>query len=285
MGLKAIGLIVFLFICSNAFAKESAIKVCGEPWAPYFYSLSSDEKLEDKTPQGVNVDLFKAISEIIGIEFEPQLIPWSRCLKNTENYKSIGKHEVASDATFNDSRAEHYYFVGPLYSAPSSLFFSYSEYPNGVVNPVTQKLVTSMDELKHFKICGMQGWNYEIYTSAYGIPQENIIYSTHNNIDSLLQLLAHGRCNVFETQASLIAGGLATGKVTHFEEVGCQKLDMAPVNFYLMVSKQSPRAEKLVTLINQAIISLKQSGRHQEIVEAHISSVLGGKEQSLIACM
>ncbi|EGU59409.1 hypothetical protein VINI7043_13696 [Vibrio nigripulchritudo ATCC 27043] len=280
-------LLVNLFVVLSVHASntEMPIRVCGKPWAPYFYLDPNPSVGERPKVQGINIELFNAINQDTDLDFLSEVIPWKRCLHNTEKFSSLRKHEVATDATYNASRGEKYHFVGPIYSAPIAIFYSRRAFPNGVINPETKKAVTKVKELKHFEICGMAGWNYEIYTSKYGIPQENIITTVHGGLTSVMKMLQQERCQILETQVSIVAGSISTGKLSLPKDIRCQRLIEKPVDFYLMISRQSPRAKELVTKINASLVKLKTNGDHQTIFDTYMKSVIGDDPNSLLDCL
>lgn len=280
-----------IIILSLVFAQQARasapnnIKTCGESWPPYYYENTGKDNGAQSQVIGINIAMFEAISEITGLSFSHKIIPWNRCLYNTENFNDVQIEEIAMDATFSSKRAEKYHYVGPIYNASNALFYSVEAFPNGVINPESGKLVTKYQELKHFSICGIAGWNYDIYTDKYGIPKENIVTSTQGGSNQVMKMLDIKRCQVFEAQTPIIAGGIATNEIQLPPTIRCQPLNEKPVNFYMMLSKQSPRASSLHVALTQALVELREKGKYQEILTDYFAKLLSEKQSRIMDCM
>jgi len=274
-------LISLLLIAGQVYAEET-VRICGEPFAPYFYQ--SDEN-DQSTVVGVDVDILNSISEITGLKFKFEILPWKRCLNNVENFDKLGLQEIAIDATYNASRAEKYYFAGPLYSADIHLFYSKKKFPDGPIVDENGTVISKVNQMQNFSICGLSGHNYEVYYKKHGIPENVVIHKTSGGLASVLQMISAGRCDVFETQATLVAGATITGNLELPNDMGCVKMDENSPKFYMMISKSSTRAENLLVQIDQAIIGLQELGKLERIEKEAMQGKLSDLVKSNLSCL
>ena len=274
--------IISLILTTSQLYADDVVKICGEPFAPYFYPTNSNGQ---PSVDGIDVDILNSISEITDLEFENEIIPWKRCLSNVENFGRDGLHEIAIDATYNSSRAEKYYFAGPIYAADIHLFYSKKKFPEGPIVNESGSLITKVNQMQYFSICGVMGHNYEVYYTKHGIPREVNIQQTGGGLTGVMQMISANRCEVYETQATLVAGAVISKKLKLPEDLGCVKLDESAPNFYMLISKTSPRAEKLLAQIDQAITGLRESGELMRIEKNGMQSRLSDSVKSMLDCL
>ena len=273
--------ICLLLATSQTYADE-VVSICGEPFSPYFYQTDSSEQ---SNVVGVDVDILKAISELTGLKFKNEIIPWKRCLKNVEEFDRVGQHEIAIDATFNASRAEKFYFAGPIYSADIHLFYSRSKFPGGPISKENNNVISKINQMQNFSICGISGYNYEVYYQKHGIPEDVVIQKTGGGLSSVLKMISADRCEVFETQATLVAGAIITQGLEVPGDLNCIKMDESSPEFYMMISRSSPRAEKLLAQIGQAIIELRETGELKRIEKEAMDQLLPESVKSILSCL
>jgi polar amino acid transport system substrate-binding protein len=234
------------------------VSICGETLPPFLYE-SGDASQETRNVAGIHVENFRLLAELTGLEFAFSVLPWKRCLYYVDNYSEPGDHEITIDATFNTERAEKFHYVGPLYAMGTAVFYSRHRFPDGPISKKTGSVISWINEMQHFSICGMLGWNYEGYYSRHGFPRSVKVIRTPAGFQGLFSMLSAGRCDLVETQSVLVLGAMMTGELEMPKDIACSKLNEVPQKFYLMVSRKSPRAEELVTRLSTALIYLQRT--------------------------
>ncbi len=248
-------LAVIMLLPTRTVFANSPVSVCGESWAPYIYE-SKDHNRQSQDVVGIHPANFRLITNITDLEFRFSVLPWKRCLHSVENYSKPGDHEIAVDATFSAERAEEYHLVGPLYSLSTAVFYSRTRYPGGPFSKRFGRVVSSIADMRDFSICGLLGWNYESYYLEHGIPRSVTLAKTPAGIQGALSMVSRQRCDLTEIHPVLVLGAMLTGALQIPADITCRKLTGEPENFYLMVSRQSPRAKELVTHLSSALIFL-----------------------------
>jgi polar amino acid transport system substrate-binding protein len=249
--------ITLLLPVTNGFA-ATPVSICGEPWPPFLYETGGD-KQENKDIAGIHLENFQLLAELTGLEFTFDLLPWKRCMFNVENYAKPGDHEIAIDASFNTERAEKFHLVGPMYAMGTAVFYSRKRFPDGPLSKKTGRVISWINEMQHFSICGLLGWNYEMYYVEHGIPRSNKVIRSPAGYQGMFSMLSKGRCELVETHPALVLGEMISGELEMPKGITCSKLNEEPEKFYLMVSRKSPRAEELVTRLSTALIYLKRT--------------------------
>jgi polar amino acid transport system substrate-binding protein len=236
----------------NCFAEEP-VSICGEPAAPFLYETKGDDP-KIKEIAGLHLENFGLLEELTGLKFTFEVLPWKRCLNYLDNYSKPGDHEIAIDATFNTKRAEKFYYVGPMYALGTAVFYSRNRFPDGPISKKTGKVISWINEMQHFSICGILGWNYEMYYVEHGIPRSVKVMETPAGYQGAFSMLSNGRCELIETHPALVLGAMMSGDLDMPKDIACSKMKEEPEKFYLMVARKSPRAEELVTRLSTALI-------------------------------
>ena len=254
--LFALGIALMLPV-KNSFA-EAPVSVCGEPWAPFFYeSGGNDQKTKEAT--GLNVENFRLLEELTGLKFTFEVLPWKRCLHGLDNYSKPGDQEIATDAGFSTERAEKYYYVGPMYALGTAVFYSRNLFPDGPLSKKTGKVISRITEMQDYSICGILGWNYEMYYVEHGMPRSVEIIRTPAGYQGAFGMVSRGRCDLIEIHPALVLGAIATGELDMPEDIACLKLYKEHMKFYMMIARKSPRAKELVTRLSKAVIYLQRT--------------------------
>ncbi len=236
----------------------SPVLICGESLPPFLYELGEDSQ-ETRHVTGIHVGNFRLLTELTGLEFAFSVLPWKRCLYYVDNYSKPGDYEIALDATFNTERAEKFHYVGPLYTIGTAVFYSRHRFPDGPISKKTGRVISWINEMQHFSICGMLGWNYEGYYSRHGFPRSVKVIRTPAGYQGMFSMLSKGRCDLVETQSALVLGAMMAGELEMPKDIACSKLNEVPQKFYMMVAKKSPRAEALVTRLSKALKHLQDT--------------------------
>ncbi|WP_104399521.1 substrate-binding periplasmic protein [Vibrio penaeicida] len=266
------------------------VQVCSESWAPFYYEVSQKPvvKEENKRPTsnivGINIDILEATANQHQFEFQYRLMPNKRCLHNSQKFGHESRFEITTDITYSEEKAKEFYFIGPIYTLSRAIFYSEDDFPKGLFNPLSGGRLTTLREMKHFDVCESGGRVIENYIEKRTHLEDEIISIHKSGLSSMIMMLKHGRCEIMEIPAPIIAGSIATGEVTLPNDVVCQPLNEDDVRFYFLISKRSPRAEKLVTAINQTLISLKQSSLYDEIIAYYYNELHNKNSRAITAC-
>ena len=264
-----------IFPITKGFA-STPVAICGEPFAPFLYETGGNGQ-EKKNVAGINLDNFRLLAELTGLDFNFSVLPWKRCKFYVENYSKPGDHEIAIDASFNTDRAERFHFVGPMYVLGTAVFYSRKRFPNGPLSKKTGRVISSINEMQDFSICGMLGWNYEMYYTEHGIPRSVEVIRTSAGYQGMFSMLSKGRCDLVETHPALVLGAMITGELEMPKDIVCNKLNKEPQKFYMMIARKSPRAEALVTRLSKALKHLKDT---QQFITANDKEFFPASESS-----
>ena len=187
---------------------------------------------------------------------------WKRCLIEVDNFGTNGKFEVFFDGSYNESRAEKYYLTAPIYTTHQGLFYSAAKYPDGPD-------VKSVADLKNFSICGVSGNNYDVY----GLVDSDI-KTWAKRLNLALKMMAHSRCDLVVNSMEPVYGSKLTGvSLIPDGVIGKPIPGVLPTKFYIFVGKTSPRAYELLTMINQAIAILQNTGVSDRILDKYMSKI------------
>jgi len=242
---------------SKGFAAAPVV-ICGEPWPPFLYETGDDEQ-GNKAIAGSHLKNLPLLEEATELEFSINLIPWKRCLSQVENYSQPGDPEIAIDASFSKERAAKFYYVGPMYTIGTAVWFSRNRFPDGPLSKKTGKVISWINEMQHYSICGNLGWNYDMYYVEHGIPRSNEIIRSPGGLQGMFSMLSKGRCDLVETHPELVMGSMIIGELKLPKDIACNKMQEEPEAFYLLIAKKSPRAEELVTRLSTALIYLQRT--------------------------
>ncbi len=255
--------IILLLPVTKGFANEP-VSICGEAFAPFFYETGGNGQ-EMKIVAGLHMENFRLLEEFTGLEFTFDVLPWKRCMHYVDNYSKLGDYEIAIDATFNTERAEKFHYVGPMYALGTAVFYSRNQFPNGPLSKKTGRVISSINEMQHFSICGMLGWNYEMYYTEHGIPRSVEVIRTPAGYQGMFGMLSKGRCELVETHPALVLGAKIIGELEMPKDIACIKLIKEPQKFYMMITRKSPRAETLVTRLSAALKYLKDTPQFRTV--------------------
>jgi polar amino acid transport system substrate-binding protein len=236
-------------------ATKNVVSICddGAGWPPFTYLTDVSGKSEIV---GFTVDVLNAIFIKAGITFSIVLQPWKRCLEEVEGgvYK-----QMLLNASYNKKRAEIYLFSDPIYATEPYYFYSKKRFPEGLK-------ITSPEDLKKYKVCGLLGYNYQIY----GLGDKQVDTSTQT-FDSLIPKLKLNRCDLFIEQYEIIAGFGIIKNHNYLEEkwLGYAPLPyMKPTSFYMLFTRNK-KGEQLQIIVNNGLKYLKASGYYQMLLRRY----------------
>jgi len=239
---------------------DELVSVCSESTAPFVYeSIDGDQGKEGIS--GLHIENLALLENSTGLKLEFRLLPWKRCLYSVENYAEPGDYEIALNAAYNEERAEKFHLVGPLYTFNTAVFYSRDKHPDGPIVNESGEIVSRLSDLKDFSVCALLGWNLEIFYTKHGFPRSVKFEQTAGGFQSAFDMISNDRCDMIQAPPTIVFGEIGMERLNMPKDLACITLDEPPENFYLLVSKNSPRAEELVTKLGAAIIRLQNLGQ------------------------
>lgn len=236
----------------------ATIHICddGAEWPPYtFYKRSGGAATKELT--GFAVDVVTAILQKAGMHADIKLLPWARC--QNELLTGTG-YQMALNASYNDTRARLYHLSRPYYRTTNYYFYSKKARPAGL-------RIVQLSDLRHHKVCGLYGYNYE----TYGLPAGSIDQGSYD-FPTLIAKIHAGRCDLFVEKYEVMAGFTATGQPFLADsQLGREPVPgMTPTEFYMMISRQAPHAEALLKTINDSLAELEASGQLARLAKKYL---------------
>ncbi len=257
--MRALSGLIFILACcwfSAVSAQDKPITVCADadppPWT--YWKLDGEGK-KTREVIGSSVELVTAAFALIGktVVFSGEL-PWKRCLYEVEE-QTI---DFAMDAYFDTERAKTFDYSVHYNTLTPQIFYLKS-------TPVS---ITSVNDLKKYRGCGINGFSYV----HYGLSLRDLDLGAGH--DSLYRKLHAKRCDYFVEELEVIAGYNLIGKhylddadIAHGPVPGAS----APAK-YLLTAKNG-RNSGLLKQLNLAIVELIRSGKAEEAWNRHAAGL------------
>jgi polar amino acid transport system substrate-binding protein len=239
-------MIVLLLFSAEAPAEVRLVIGAGE-WPPYTSEKDAHAGLLNR----VVVESYYAV----GIDVEIVFLPWARAIAMAE------RGEITATCCWfgNEDRRQRFLLTEPLYDV-HYVFFHLKDYEFDW---------NDFDDLKGVSIGGIHeyyyGHEFTEYESAGRLHVERVPSDEIN-----FRKLMAGRIDLYPVAG--IESGYALLK-EQFTEDERLKISYHPKNFmedprmYLLVSKHHPDAENLLSLFNQGLAMIKESGLYYEMVD------------------
>ena len=204
---------------------------------------------------GLGYTLLRQILAKNGWHLELELLPLRRCQQEV----AIGKNfQLIITSSPNPERLQRYRVTDAYDETHSHAFYLRSRFPDAA--PVREKR-----DLRKFKVCGIAGHNF----AMLDLPAGHIDMGAEN-YPAVFQMLRSGRCDVVPYSLESIAGLRLVGMdVLGSGDIAYSPIaDVEPTPLVMMVAKSYRHGDALVTLINQELAALRQSGELQRLQEA-----------------
>lgn len=224
-----------LSLSSAALAGEAPVQIClgeGNEWPPYTYWERQGGKIDQSRLTGAATTMVLDALQQLGLQHRIQYLPWARVQQELAEFASNNRCELTWDASYKPERAAYAHYSVPLYQTHLGLFYSARRFNQPPSTPAA---------LPAKRFCGVIGYNY----APYGVVQEP---------------------QRFPSEIEPLTSGIALGIYQGHAELRSLRLDIRK-NFYLLVSKGSPRGEQLVNQLNQIFIASQESGQHAELLQ------------------
>ncbi|GAA3943529.1 substrate-binding periplasmic protein [Litoribacillus peritrichatus] len=237
---------------------NTTVTICDDEnlWPPYTFIRESASQPE---VTGAMIELVDAIFKHSQLTYSLSLTPWKRCLYQVEHYSGAPAYEVFINGSFSEERAAKFLVSDRVYSSGAAYFYSQKTFPNG---PDIKRLADAKD----YTICGVHGYSYEMFN----ITADHIAISA-GDLHAAFRLLKNNRCEIILNAYSVPFGSKFTDKPMIDDTIKARIFDELPhQQFHIFISRQSPRAEKLVSQINRSIQYLKNSGQADKIFRQYL---------------
>lgn len=256
---------------AGAVSERLSIAICDDEneWPPYSYFKRVDGQ---KTPQlaGYAVAVIHEIFTRRAVEYRIDMIPWPRCMAVATLGKQYG---MVLNLSYNEERTRSFLLSRPYYATTSYYYYSRRNHPHGLA-------IASVADVRKYRVCGVQGYNYEGYGLAAGEVDQGA-----KNFPALISKMQLGRCALFLEKGEVMAGYAAIGKDYLADpDIGKAPIPgMKPDQFYFGISKRFARAEEIRMLINEELQLMEANGKLAELWRK--ASAPGGKPASGAAFM
>ena len=254
------GLVFIVLLWMTPVHAKSPVPICigsGSEWAPYTHYTRVNGKIDKTKLTGAAFDLIHEAFGLMKMTYEVKIMSWKRVQKEVAEYGTHGRCEMSWDASYKPERAEKFYYTAPLYRTHLGVFYSRKRFQNGLY-------LQSLDDLNRYQLCGVLGYNYSKFKLKTNIDTGS------KTVEKALQKVKRGRCELFLSSIEPVYGGVFIGAHVIPEGIESFPIPGLEKTFYAFVSKTSPRAEHLLTQLNQAIIILQGSGRAETIFKVYL---------------
>ncbi|MBB5206356.1 polar amino acid transport system substrate-binding protein [Inhella inkyongensis] len=239
-----------------AVAQADTVGVCFDEadHTPYLF--------RDATGQwrGATLDLARAALARAGYTLKALPMPWSRCVREVEEFGSRRSAEMLLYASLNPERERKFLASVPVHQIQGGFWYSSRHRPQA-------DLPRSWVELARYRLCGMFGHNYA-WLAGYGISQ---IDSGALNLRAVLEKLERGRCDFVLSALEPVRGAAQLGFVQLPAELAFLPYpDRGPISQHLLLTRQSPRVADLHSRLNQALQALQANGEADRIYQGYL---------------
>jgi arginine/ornithine transport system substrate-binding protein len=241
--------ITFLLFSSGAGLAAEKLRIANEgAYHPFNYIDPSGEL------KGFDVDIAKAICEVMGVEPEFVVQDWDGMIPGllAKKYETI-----ISSMSITEERKKAVNFTGPYYQVPARF-----------VAPEGSGLVISKEGLKGKKIGVQRATTYANYLEAkFGDTVEIVYYDTmdNHNLD-----LKTGRIDAVLSQAYFMGEWLKKPDGKGFEFVGEPVTDVQYIGYGAGIAVRKEDTE-LLQRLNDALDKIIADGTHKSISRKYFS--------------
>jgi polar amino acid transport system substrate-binding protein len=230
-----------------------AISICDDEneWPPYsYYQRVGGKKTANLT--GFAVAVINDIFSRRGVDYNIDLIPWPRCLAVTTLGKDYG---MVLNMSYNAERAKSFFFSRPYYATTAYYYYSRRNHPGGLP-------VATAADISKYRVCGVQGYNYE----GYGLGPGEVDQGAKDFV-ALISKVQLGRCALFMEKDEVMMGYAAIGKNYLADpDIGKAPIPgLKPMLFYFGISKRYSHAEEVHAMIDEELQQMESNGRLAEL--------------------
>jgi polar amino acid transport system substrate-binding protein len=226
----------------------------GAEWPPYSYYQRQDGRPTD-TIIGFSVDVIDHIFKQAGVPYRLTLLPWKRCMREVAKGQ---RYQMFLSGGRNPERDRTYYVSEAYYQMHPSYLFSTAHHPDGLI-------ITGRDDLKQFKVCGIQGYNYVVF----GLADNEIDTGTHD-YEALIKKILNGRCELSIDRLEILLGFKAIGKdfISH-PDLAYRTIPGEPAEPFHMMFTRNTVGRDLKRIVDAGLQKLRQSGELDVILKKY----------------
>lgn len=227
-------------------AAAKVLLVTGE-YAPY-----TSEKLPDK---GRFVLIVAAVLQEADIEYEIRFYPWARCQEMVRTGQAWASFPYGYSAT----TARTYLLSEPILSARHKYFYLKTNQAIAANEDELQELAAFKDHV----FGGANGYWYGSRTDLAALELTKIQWA--DDIYGLVRMLHSRRIDVF-IEDDLVGWEVINRLYqAQQDQFATLERDAKLMDYFLIVSKQYPRSEELLTKFNDALRRLEENGTLQRL--------------------
>ena len=232
-------------------------------WEPYQYKKSypTGSRLS-----GMDIDLVMALSKKVGMDIDYQQISWAEHQENLMD----GDMDMASGATFTDTRAEYAYFSVPYRFEENSLFVKIDSDKTLKFDTISEFL--TQVRLQNFVLGVIKGF-------IYADPQINVFINDPSNKDIIRQYDEDHKTleALIDNQIDGMLSDRIVGAAAILNRPDSKSVKEVPLGIktpiHLMFSKESVPVD-VVDRFNREIKSFSSSEEYKNIVKTYLYSVM-----------
>lgn len=238
---------LFLFLLSPfiflSVAQADTVKLANGEWAPY-----QSKSLKNG---GFITQIVKEAFEAEGYQVEFTYMPWKRGFEEAK----AGKFDGSLIWSKNPDREQFFHYTNSVITLSTGLFQQKSK-------PVSW---SSKEDLKNFKIGGVTGYAYGVEDmEKAGQIKIQRIASAENNYKKL----SAGRLDI--VLEDMDVGMETITKLNLTDKIEPNAKTLSARDYFVIISKNSPRSVELVEAFNRGLEKLKAEGKLEAYREASI---------------
>lgn len=234
---------------ANPAAPSMNIAICDDDneWPPASYYVRKNG-VKTRAIAGFALEVLDEIFVRHDIKYTVDLISWPRCVA----LSTIGERfQMVLNFSYNPERLKNYYFSRAYYATTAYYYYSRKNNPDGLK-------ISKPADLKRYRICGVQGFNY----SGYGLAAKDVDQGA-KDFTALISKLKLNRCALFVEKDEVIMSYEKIGM--HFAsdpDLAKAQIPGLPLKrFYFGISRKFPRSAELHALIDDELLRMEEDGR------------------------
>lgn len=241
-----------------------SLRICSDDaeWPPFtYFSRVAGEKSKLK---GYSIDVLSAILTPINQPYKIDMINWNRCKYDVMHSK---RYHMLIDASLNEQRKKNFFYTDKYYDTHTYYFYAKAHHPKGIN-------ISSLKELKQYRLAGMKGYNYAIYDL-----KESDISIYKNSQQKIFYMLLHNRADLHLERIEIIAGFAAIGEnlLGNNEILYAPLPNVKPMSFHMLFPKTN-QGKNLRNFFNRALKNLKSKGVLESLLKKHLDPVLNNRQ-------
>ena len=230
--------------CCAISADENKITAYTEQVFPLNYTIDGEEGGE---VLGYATQLVKAILDEAKVNYEINMVPWSRAI----HFVDTNKNTLIYSMNRTEARENNYHWIGKIYSIRTYLYGR---------REAKQNLPFTLEDAKNYSIGTLRNGAVFDYLKQEGFNDLKEIKS----VDRYMPLIQRKRFDLFPFFEFSMAMTARRLNIDPDEFVRLMELEGLKNDLYIAVSKQTDKA--LASKLQAAYERIKADGRYQQIM-------------------